>query len=87
MHKTWNCDRLQGFADEVLKMVKGANQEKIPEQTKGVFPEAHKGVNYIYGGPDSYEVKAEAKTHSPRGLVSHPVLGTKRMLIVCVPSN
>jgi hypothetical protein len=43
MHKTWNCDRLQGFADEVLKMVKGADQEKIPEQTKGVFPEAHKG--------------------------------------------
>jgi hypothetical protein len=54
-HKTWNCDRLQGFIDDVLKMAKGADQEKKPEEPKGNFPEAHKEVNYIYGGIDSYE--------------------------------
>jgi hypothetical protein len=54
-HKTQNCDRLQGFADEVLRMAKGANQEKKHEDPKGDFPEAHKEVNYIYSGPKSYE--------------------------------
>jgi hypothetical protein len=54
-HKIQDCDRLQGFADEVLKMVKGANQEKKPEEPNGDFPEAHKEVKYIYGGPESYE--------------------------------
>jgi hypothetical protein len=54
-HKTQNCDRLQGFVDEVLKTAKGADQEKKPEEPKGDFPKAHKEVNYIYGGPDSYE--------------------------------
>jgi hypothetical protein len=34
---------------------KVANQEKMPEEPKGDFPKAHKEVNYIYGGPDSYE--------------------------------
>jgi hypothetical protein len=36
-------------------MAKGGDQEKNPEEPKGNFPEAHKEVNYIYGGPDSYE--------------------------------
>jgi hypothetical protein len=36
-------------------MAKGADQEKKPEEPKGDFPEAHTEVNYIYGGPDSYE--------------------------------
>jgi hypothetical protein len=54
-HKNQNYDRLQGFTDEVLKTTKGANQEKKPEEPKGDFPDAHKEVNYIYGGPDSYE--------------------------------
>jgi hypothetical protein len=36
-------------------MAKGADQEKKPEEPKGDFAEAHTEVNYIYGGPDSYE--------------------------------
>jgi hypothetical protein len=53
-HKTRDCDQLQGFVDEVLKM---ADQEKEPEDPKGDIPKAHKEVNYIFGGPDSYEPK------------------------------
>jgi hypothetical protein len=37
------------------KQQKKAHQEKKPEGPKGVFPEAHKEVNYIYRGRDSYE--------------------------------
>jgi hypothetical protein len=36
-------------------MTKKADQEKKPDDPKGNFPETHKEVNYIYGGPDSYE--------------------------------
>jgi hypothetical protein len=54
-HKTQNCDWLKGFINEVLKMATGANQEKKLEESKADFPKAHKEVNYIYGGPDSYE--------------------------------
>jgi hypothetical protein len=46
---------LQGFVDEVLKSAKKADQDKMPEEPKGDFPESHKEANYIYGGPDSYE--------------------------------
>jgi hypothetical protein len=60
-HKTWNCDQLQGFADEVLKMAKWADQEKKPDEPKGDFPEANKEVNYIYGGLDSYESRRKQK--------------------------
>jgi hypothetical protein len=60
-HKTRDCDWLQGFTDEVLKTTKGADQEKKPEEPKGDFPEAHKEVNYIYGGPDSYESRRKQK--------------------------
>jgi hypothetical protein len=60
-HKTRNYDRLQGFTDEVLKTAKGADLEKKPEESKGDFPEAHKEVNYIYGGPDSYESRQKQK--------------------------
>jgi hypothetical protein len=56
-HKTRDCGRLQGFADEVLKTAKKASHEKKPEEPKGDFPEAHKEVNYIYSGSDSYEPK------------------------------
>jgi hypothetical protein len=38
----------------VLKAAKGANQEKKPEET-------HKEVNYIYGGPESYESRRKQK--------------------------
>jgi hypothetical protein len=44
-HKTQDCDRLQGFTDEVLKTAKKVDQEKKPEEVKGNFPEAHKKVN------------------------------------------
>jgi hypothetical protein len=60
-HNTQNYDRLQGFIDEVLKMAKGANQEQKPEKPKGDFPEAHKGVNYTYGGPDSFGSRRKQK--------------------------
>jgi hypothetical protein len=56
-HKTQDCDRLQGFADEVLKMAKKVNQEKKPNEPKNDFPEDHKKVNYTYGGPGFYESK------------------------------
>jgi hypothetical protein len=58
---TQDCHRLQGFVDEVLKMAIGANQEKKPEEPKGDFSEAQKKVNYIYGGPTSYESKRKQK--------------------------
>jgi hypothetical protein len=45
----------------VLKTAKGADQEKKPKERKGDFPEAHKEVNYIYGGPDSYESRRKQK--------------------------
>jgi hypothetical protein len=45
----------------VLKKAKGANQEKKPEEPKGNIPKAHKEVNYIYCGPDSYESRRKQK--------------------------
>jgi hypothetical protein len=45
----------------VPKTAKGADQEKMPEEPKGDFPGAHKEVNYIYGGPDSYESRRKQK--------------------------
>jgi hypothetical protein len=60
-HRTRDCDRLQGFVDEALKMAKMANQEKKPEEPKADFPKAHKEVNYIYGGLDSYESRRKPK--------------------------
>jgi hypothetical protein len=45
----------------VLKTAKGADQEKKPKEPKGDFPEAHKEVNNIYGGPHSYESRRKQK--------------------------
>jgi hypothetical protein len=42
-------------------MAKPADQEKKLEDPKDDFPEAHKEVNYIFGGPDSYEPKRKQK--------------------------
>jgi hypothetical protein len=42
-------------------MTKGTDQEKKPKEPKGDFPEARKEVNYIYGGPDSYESRRKKK--------------------------
>jgi hypothetical protein len=39
----------------MLKMAKKTNLEKKPKEANGDFPKAYKEVNYIYGGPDSYE--------------------------------
>jgi hypothetical protein len=60
-HNSRDYDRLQGFTDEVLKTAKNANQEKKTEDPKGDFPKAHKEVNYIFGGPDSYESRRKQK--------------------------
>jgi hypothetical protein len=38
-----------------------ADHEKKSEDPKGDFPEAHKEVNYEFGGPDSYEPKRKKK--------------------------
>jgi hypothetical protein len=45
----------------VLKTTKGADQEKKHKEPKGDFPEAHKEVNYIYGGPGFYESRRKQK--------------------------
>jgi hypothetical protein len=42
-------------------MAKAADQEKKPEEPKGDYPEAHKELNYIYGGPESYESRRKQK--------------------------
>jgi hypothetical protein len=60
-HKTQDCDRFQGFIDDVLKKTKKADQEKKHEDPKGDFPEAHKEVNYTYGGLDSHESRRKQK--------------------------
>jgi hypothetical protein len=36
-------------------------KRRKPKEPKGDFPEAHKEVNYIFGGPDSYEPKRKYK--------------------------
>jgi hypothetical protein len=60
-HKTKDCNRLQGFADKVLKSAKKVNQEKKIVDMRSDFPEARKEVNYIYSEPDSYESKRKKK--------------------------
>jgi hypothetical protein len=57
----------------VLKTAKGADQEKKPEELKGNFPEAHKEVNYIYGGPDSYESRRKKKFTTWEVMLVSPV--------------
>jgi hypothetical protein len=42
-------------------MAKGADQGKKPEDPKGDCTKAHKEVNYIFGGPDSYEPRRKQK--------------------------
>jgi hypothetical protein len=60
-HKTRDSDRLQGFTKEVLNTAKGGDQEKKPKEPKDDFREAHKEVNYIYGGPDLSELRRKQK--------------------------
>jgi hypothetical protein len=44
-----------------LKRPKGPIRRKKPKNPKGDFPKAHKEVNYIYGGPESYESRRKQK--------------------------
>jgi hypothetical protein len=37
------------------------DQKKKPKEPKGDFPEAHKEVNHIYVGPNSYESRGKQK--------------------------
>jgi hypothetical protein len=53
-------------------MAKAVDQEKKPEDPKGDFPEAHKEVNYIFGGPDSYEPKRKQKLTTREVMVVEP---------------
>jgi hypothetical protein len=53
-------------------MAKGVNQEKRPEEPKGDFPEVHKEVNYIYGGPDSYKSRGKRKLTAREVMVVSP---------------
>jgi hypothetical protein len=52
---------LHGIVDDVLKLAEKVDQDKKPEDQKGDFPEDHKEVNYIYGGPNSYESSRKQK--------------------------
>jgi hypothetical protein len=45
----------------MLKMDKKDDQEMNPDDPKDDFPKAHKEVNYMYGGPDSYESRRKQK--------------------------
>jgi hypothetical protein len=49
-----------------------ADHEKKPVGPKGDFLEAHKEVNYIFGGPDSYEPKRKQKVIAREVLVVRP---------------
>jgi hypothetical protein len=71
-HKTQDCDRLQGFTYEVLKTTKKADQEKMLKDPKGDFPKAHKEVNYIYCGSDSYESRRKQKLIAREVIVVSP---------------
>jgi hypothetical protein len=53
-------------------MAKPADQEKKPKDPKGDFPKAHKEVNYIFGGPDSYEPRRKQKLVAREVMVVGP---------------
>jgi hypothetical protein len=56
----------------VLKTAKAADQEKMPKEPKGDFPESRKEVKYIYGGPDSYELMRKQKLTPQEVMVVSP---------------
>jgi hypothetical protein len=53
-------------------MAKGVDQEKKTEEPKGDFSEAHKEVNYIYGGPNYYESRRKQKLTAREVMVVSP---------------
>jgi hypothetical protein len=56
----------------VLKTTKKADQEKMLKDPKGDFPKAHKEVNYIYCGSDSYESMRKQKLIAREVIVVSP---------------
>jgi hypothetical protein len=42
-------------------LTKKVEQDKKPKDPNGDFLEAHKEVNYIYGGPNSFESRRKQK--------------------------
>jgi hypothetical protein len=53
-------------------MAKKVDHEKKPEDPKCYFPEAHKVVNYICSGPNSYETKRKQKLTTREVLAVSP---------------
>jgi hypothetical protein len=53
-------------------MTKKVHQEKKSEDPKGYLLKAHKKVNYIYGGPDSYESKRKQELAVQEVMVVSP---------------
>jgi hypothetical protein len=56
----------------VLKTANGADQEKKPKEPKGDIPEVHNKVNYIYGGPESYESRRKQKLTARKVMAVSP---------------
>jgi hypothetical protein len=55
-------------------MANPADHEKKPMYPKGNFPEAQKEVNYIFGGPGSYESKRNQKLIAREVLAVRPAI-------------
>jgi hypothetical protein len=53
-------------------MARTADPEKKPEEPKGNFPDAHKEVNYTYGGPNSYESRWKQKLTAQKVMAVSP---------------
>jgi hypothetical protein len=51
---------------------KGLIKRKKPKDPKGDFPKSHKEVNYIYGGPESYEWRRKQKLTTWEVLMASP---------------
>jgi hypothetical protein len=60
------------LADEDLKKTKLADHAKKPEDPMGDIPEAHKEVNHVFSGPDSYEPKRKQKLTAQEVLAVRP---------------
>jgi hypothetical protein len=56
----------------VLKTANGADQEKKPKEPKGDIPEVHNKVNYIYGGPESYDSRRKQKLTARKVMAVSP---------------
>jgi hypothetical protein len=71
-HKTRECDRLQGFTNEVLKMAKGVDQEEKPEEPKGDFPKLIKRSTTSMVAPSHMSQGGNRKSQPGRSWQSHP---------------